>query len=121
MGFLITAILVVNNLRDIATDRAAGKKTLAVRLGASGTRWEYTLCLVAAYLVPLIFMACSAGLPLWSGLSWLSLPWALRRLRDVWREEGRPLNQALAGTGRLTLIYLRIACFSAGIDPGRHL
>lgn len=104
MGFLITAILVVNNLRDIATDRAAGKQTLAVRLGASGARWEYTLCLAAAYLAPLVFMA-TGGLPLWSGLYGLSLPWAVVQLRAVWRDEGRPLNQALAGTGRLTLIY----------------
>jgi 1,4-dihydroxy-2-naphthoate octaprenyltransferase len=104
VGFLITAILVVNNLRDIATDRAAGKQTLAVRLGARGARWEYTVCLAAAYLTPLIFML-PGRLPLWSGLYWLSLPWAQRLVRDVWRDEGRSLNKALAGTGRLTLIY----------------
>jgi 1,4-dihydroxy-2-naphthoate polyprenyltransferase len=104
MGFLITAILVVNNLRDIATDRAAGKQTLAVRLGVNGARWEYTLCLGLAYLAPLIFILLGR-LPPWSALYWLSLPWALRMQRDVWRDEGRPLNKALAGTGRLTLIY----------------
>ena len=104
VGFLITAILVVNNLRDIATDRAAGKQTLAVRLGASGARWEYALCLAAAYLAPLIFML-PGWLPLWSGLYWLSLPWAVRLVREVWQGEGRPLNQALAGTGRLTLVF----------------
>jgi len=104
VGFLITAILVVNNLRDIATDRAAGKKTLAVRLGANGARWEYSLCLAAAYLLPLVFIA-SGGLPLWSGAYWLSLPWAVLQLRDVWRDEGRLLNKSLAGTGRLTLLY----------------
>jgi 1,4-dihydroxy-2-naphthoate octaprenyltransferase len=104
MGFLITAILVVNNLRDIATDRAAGKQTLAVRLGANGARWEYALCLILAYLAPLIFILLGR-LPPWSVLYWLSLPWALRMLKDVWRDEGRLLNKALAGTGRLTLIY----------------
>jgi 1,4-dihydroxy-2-naphthoate octaprenyltransferase len=104
MGFLITAILVVNNLRDIATDRAAGKQTLAVRLGANGARWEYALCLGLAYLAPLIFILLGR-LPPWSALYWLSLPWALRMLKDVWRDEGRLLNKALAGTGRLTLIY----------------
>ncbi len=104
IGFLITAILVVNNLRDIATDRAAGKHTLAVRLGAMGARWEYSLCLGAAYLVPLVFIA-AGGLPLWSLTYWLSLPWALKVARDVWRDEGRPLNKSLAGTGQLTLIY----------------
>jgi 1,4-dihydroxy-2-naphthoate octaprenyltransferase len=64
VGFLITAILVVNNLRDIALDQAAGKQTLAVRLGASGARVEYSLCLAAAYLTPLIFML-PGRLPLW--------------------------------------------------------
>jgi 1,4-dihydroxy-2-naphthoate octaprenyltransferase len=104
VGFLITAILVVNNLRDIATDRTAGKQTLAVRLGARGARWEYTICLAAAYLIPLIFILFG-WLPPWSGLYWLSLPWALRLVQDVWRDQGRLLNKALAGTGRLTLIF----------------
>ncbi len=104
MGFLITAILVVNNLRDIAADRAAGKRTLAVRLGARGARGEYTLCLAAAYLAPLVFIA-GGVLPLWSGLYSLSLPWAFAVLRAVWRDEGRPLNKSLAGSGQLTLIY----------------
>jgi len=104
IGFLITAILVVNNLRDITADRAAGKRTLAVRLGARGARWEYSLCLAAAYLAPLVFIA-GGVIPLWSGLYSLSLPWAIAVLRAVWRDEGRPLNKSLAGTGQLTLIY----------------
>jgi 1,4-dihydroxy-2-naphthoate octaprenyltransferase len=103
MGFLITAILVVNNLRDIATDRAAGKRTLAVRLGESGTRWEYLLCLAAAYLVP--FLMGMVGFSYWGLLSWFSLPLAASQTRLVWTQAGRPLNLALAGTGRLTLVY----------------
>jgi 1,4-dihydroxy-2-naphthoate octaprenyltransferase len=119
MGFLITAILVVNNLRDIATDRAAGKMTLAVHLGAAGTRWEYVLCLAAAYLVPL-HMA-RAGFSWWPLLSLVSLPLAVSQIRLVRSQVGRPLNRALAGTGLLALVYALL--FSIGlvlsVDPGR--
>jgi 1,4-dihydroxy-2-naphthoate octaprenyltransferase len=52
-GLLITAILVVNNLRDIETDAKAGKRTLAVMLGRDGTRAEYRLLLALAYILPL--------------------------------------------------------------------
>jgi 1,4-dihydroxy-2-naphthoate octaprenyltransferase len=103
MGFLITAILVVNNLRDINTDRKAGKKTLAVRLGERGTRWEYLLCLVFAYLTPLLMVFW--GQPYWTLLAWLSLPLAVSQTKQMWTLVGRPLNQTLAGTGRLTLVY----------------
>ena len=75
------AILVVNNLRDIDTDRAAGKRTLAVVLGKRATRVEYELLLVAAFLVPLGL----AG----AGRSWivllplLSVPLALPLVRSA--------------------------------------
>ena len=111
MGFLITAILVVNNLRDINTDRQVGKKTLAVRLGEQGTRWEYLLCLAAAYLTPLLMVAF--GQSYWTLLAWLSLPVAISQTRRVWTQTGRPLNLALAGTGQLTLIYALL--FSLGL------
>jgi 1,4-dihydroxy-2-naphthoate polyprenyltransferase len=104
LGLLITAILVVNNLRDIATDRAAGKMTLAVRLGARGVRVEYSLCLVAAYLFPPAMWLAGLVSP-WIFCAWLSLPLAYQQVRAAWRLEGRPLNQVLAGTGRLTLAY----------------
>ncbi|MGH8975839.1 MAG: 1,4-dihydroxy-2-naphthoate polyprenyltransferase, partial [Acidimicrobiia bacterium] len=51
VGLLACAILVVNNLRDIATDAAAGKRTLAVRLGPDRTRLLYTGCVVLAFVV----------------------------------------------------------------------
>jgi len=112
MGFLIVAILVVNNLRDIATDKATGKHTLAVRLGARGARREYTFCLVAAYLIPPVMVALGAA-SAWTMLAWISLPLAIRQNQMVWRMEGRPLNQALAGTGQLTLAYALL--FSLGL------
>lgn len=111
IGFLITAILVVNNLRDIASDCQVGKKTLAVRLGEQGTRWEYLICLAAAYLTPLL--AGMVGFSFWPALTWFSLPLAVSQTRLVWTQAGRPLNQALAGTGRLTLVYALL--FSAGL------
>ena len=54
MGLMITNILVVNNLRDIETDREANKVTLAVRIGVDGTRLEYLGCLIFAYAIPII-------------------------------------------------------------------
>ena len=109
MGFLITAILVVNNLRDIDTDRAAGKHTLAVRLGVSGARQEYFWLVVGAYLVPPLVWLFQIG-PAWILLAWLTLPAAVALVRLVWTQRGRPLNAALGGTGQLALLY---ACFYA--------
>lgn len=104
VGLIITAILVVNNLRDIENDRKGNKRTLAVRLGVQGTRIEYLLCLVGAYLV--IPLAAWLGLVPWLALlTWLSLPLAIKTARTVFTQSGRPLNAALAGTGRLVLLF----------------
>jgi len=104
LGLLSTAILVVNNLRDIDTDRAAGKKTLAVRLGRRGAQIEYLLLLGASYLVPPLMwgLGLASG---WIMLSWLSLPTAWPLVRFILHEKGRPLNKALAGTARLELLF----------------
>jgi len=112
VGLLIVAILVVNNLRDIESDRGTGKRTLAVRIGVPGTRREYAACVVGAYLVTL-GVALAGVSPAWVVLSGLSLPLAIRMIAMVNRESGRPLNQALAGTGRLTLVFALL--YSAGL------
>lgn len=112
VGLLATAILVVNNLRDIRTDRAAGKMTLAVRLGERGTRLEYAVLLAAAYLVPAVMVA-SGTAPAGVLLSWLTLVRAYRLVRFIFNEQGRPLNQALAGTGRLEIEFAVL--FSIGL------
>jgi 1,4-dihydroxy-2-naphthoate octaprenyltransferase len=104
MGLLTVAILVVNNLRDIETDRRAGKRTLAVRLGVKGTRIEYLLCLVGAYLC-LLLMWVTGALPLGVLLAWLSIPRAVGMARMIYTQSGRPLNIALAGTGQLELLF----------------
>jgi 1,4-dihydroxy-2-naphthoate octaprenyltransferase len=105
VGLLVTAILVVNNVRDVDTDRLAGKRTLAVRLGRRATRAEYALCLVVAYaLTPLPWLLGGAR-PLFF-LPWLTAPLAYRLYRVVaTREDGPALNGALKGTGRLGLLF----------------
>ena len=111
-GFLITAILVVNNLRDIETDARVGKRTLAVRLGANGARWEYTLLLAGAYAVPLALLLTAPVLGAFSPadllviLPWLTLLDAVRLRRIVYTAtDGPTMNQALAGTARLSLWF----------------
>jgi 1,4-dihydroxy-2-naphthoate octaprenyltransferase len=104
VGALATAILVVNNLRDIATDRVAGKRTLAVRWGEGGARAEYAGLLLAAYAVPVGLLLAGRAtrtvlLPL------LTLPLAVRLFRRVSRERGRALNPLLGGTAKLLLLY----------------
>jgi 1,4-dihydroxy-2-naphthoate octaprenyltransferase len=103
-GLIITAILVVNNLRDLENDRKAGKHTLAVILGERGSKAEYVICVVIAYLV--IPLAALLGLIPWlSLLTWASLPLAIRITRIVFTKKGRPLNAALAGTGQIALFF----------------
>jgi 1,4-dihydroxy-2-naphthoate octaprenyltransferase len=104
VGCLVTAILIVNNLRDIDTDRRVGKTTLAVLLGPRGTRVEYATGVAIAYLVVLgIGLAGMVG-PWW-WLPLLSLPLGIWLVRFVSRTEGRPLNQALKRTGQLHLLF----------------
>jgi 1,4-dihydroxy-2-naphthoate octaprenyltransferase len=103
-GLIITAILVVNNLRDLENDRKAGKRTLAVLLGERATKAQYLLCLLIAYLA--LPLAAWVGVIPWSSLlAWLSLPPALRATRVVFTQRGRPLNAALAGTGQTALLF----------------
>jgi 1,4-dihydroxy-2-naphthoate octaprenyltransferase len=102
VALLAVAILVVNNLRDIPTDRAAGKRTLAVRLGDSATRIEYTSCVVVAMLWPLLLagrLGAGVVLPL------LALPLAWRTVADLGVRRGAELNASLAATARLQLVH----------------
>lgn len=104
VGLLVTAILAVNNLRDIDTDRAAGKRTLAVRIGQRATRIQYVLLLAGAYLLPLgRWLAGSASD--WFWVPWLTLPLGVPLVRIVFQQEGRHLNAALRGTARLHLLF----------------
>ncbi len=105
VGLTVTAILVVNNLRDIDSDRLSGKGTLAVLLGASRTRFEFGALVATALALPLIFAATDL-MPWWSLESWFVLPLALW---VVWRVAagtvGRDLNPVLKQTGQLHLVF----------------
>jgi 1,4-dihydroxy-2-naphthoate octaprenyltransferase len=104
-GLLITAILVVNNLRDIQSDRQAGKHTLAVIIGIRGSRIEYVLLLAGAYAIPIILWL-SGRMSAWVLLPLTSMPTALSLIRLILKNPGDPiLNQALAKTAKLALIY----------------
>ncbi|MBL8057629.1 MAG: 1,4-dihydroxy-2-naphthoate octaprenyltransferase, partial [Anaerolineales bacterium] len=116
IGLLATAIIVVNNLRDVDTDRAAGKHTLAVRLGPQGARWEYAGLIAAAYAAPLGLWLAGVA-PGGVLLTLVSLPRAVLWVRLVFATSGRPLNAALAGTGQLELLYALL--FAAGLITAR--
>ena len=105
VGLTVTAILMVNNIRDIETDAAAGKRTLAVMIGRPRARWLFVATVASAYL-------WAAGLWLlgdfsaWTLLAWASLPLAIAPTRVVLTSiEGPTLNTALRATARLHLAF----------------
>ena len=114
IGCLVTAILVVNNVRDMDTDRRAGKRTLAVRIGRRATRLVYVgLLLVALFLT--IGTLLTTDVPWWGELL-VAVVWVLMT-RGPWRAvaertDGPSLNKALAQTGAL------LAAFSLALSLG---
>jgi 1,4-dihydroxy-2-naphthoate polyprenyltransferase len=116
IGLLASAILVVNNVRDLETDRRAGKRTLAVRLGRERTRTLYDAMLLLAFLSPpLLWLA--GGMSPWLLLSLLAMPLAVKLSQVVrGRVDGPALNAALARTGALQLIFCLL--LSAGLLAG---
>lgn len=82
IGFLVVDILHINNLRDLATDRAAGINTLAIALGEAGAKRLHQLYVAGAYAVTAVLVAF-ALLPPWALLVFVSLPAALKLGRAV--------------------------------------
>jgi 1,4-dihydroxy-2-naphthoate octaprenyltransferase len=117
VGLLAAAILIVNNVRDIDSDRRADKRTLAVKLGRERTRLMFAGTVYAAY--PLALVTWLAGpLTAWVALSWLSLPLAVALVAIVrTKTDGPSLNGALARSGMLQLCFCVL--LSAGLILSR--
>jgi 1,4-dihydroxy-2-naphthoate polyprenyltransferase len=113
VGLLASGILVVNNIRDIDSDRRAGKRTLAVKLGRRRTRVMFAVIVYLAFLltpVTWVFGPTAA----WLLLPWLTLPLAASLVRIVHnRTDGPSLNAALAQSGMLQLTFCML--LSAGL------
>ncbi|HEX6573440.1 MAG TPA: 1,4-dihydroxy-2-naphthoate polyprenyltransferase [Gemmatimonadaceae bacterium] len=117
IGLIVTNILVVNNLRDLPTDVAAGKRTLATRIGDKATRTQYVLFLAISYAIP-VAIALSDGRRRPLLLTLISLPLAFLLTKAVVSgTSGRELNPMLKKTGQLLLLYGVL--LSAGALIGR--
>lgn len=104
IGALEMAILIVNNLRDLPTDRAAGKHTVAVRLGERGTKVEYGVMLAIAAVTPVVLWAADwIGWAVILTLAWWPFMGSL--WKQVTTRTGRALNPTLGNTGRGLLLY----------------
>lgn len=102
-GSFSVNILLVNNIRDIATDRKVGKMTLPARIGGEWARRLYVALTVVAYLVPGFLWL--NGYSAWGLLSLFSLPLAIKMIKQLYASEGKELNNVLAGTGKLMTIH----------------
>ncbi len=116
VGTLATALLVVNNVRDEATDASVGKRTLVVLLGRRFATAEYFAMLIAAYLVPALLLARGNFEPTIL-LPWLTAPLAVKLFARLRRETGPALNDVLAGTAKLLLLFGVL--FAVGLTLGR--
>jgi 1,4-dihydroxy-2-naphthoate octaprenyltransferase len=125
MGLLSVAILVANNLRDIPTDAAAGKRTLAVRLGDRRTRTLYRACVVGAFVVVAAGVAAGVavgraeGLPPWALLALGAVLVAVAPMRAVGTVAGRDLIPVLVGSGLLQVVLGLLLAAGLWIDGGR--
>lgn len=107
-GLIATGLLVVNNLRDIDEDRIANKRTLAVRFGATFSRYQYTSCIVLAAMVPVVFAAIKNEW--WPSIaSLMVLPGAFVMVK-VWKNDGVSLRPFLGMTAGLLLLYTVLFC-----------
>ncbi len=118
VGLLVTAILVVNNYRDLETDARAGKRTLAVRLGRRETQVEFALLLLMPYALPVVGSVLGNTPPTWL-VVFFSFPQALGLLRAFRERTGRALNPLLAQTGQLSLVYALLS--AVGFIVARYL
>lgn len=104
VGLLSTAILVVNNYRDIDTDRRAGKRTLAVRLGRRLTRVQYVLLMAGAYATPVVQYTTGRA-DAWVMLPLSTLPLAWKLTVSLTARRGEELNETLERTAQLLALF----------------
>ncbi|WP_320040046.1 1,4-dihydroxy-2-naphthoate polyprenyltransferase [uncultured Desulfobacter sp.] len=115
VGFMVTAIIVVNNLRDIETDARAGKKTLAVILGHWRTKVEFVFLIFFSFLIPCLMFA--SGYWSWAILLPLAVFWkSYPVFKIIFEQDGEVLNVALADTAKLALMFSTL--FAIGIMAG---
>ena len=113
VGLIAAGLLMVNNVRDIDTDRRAGKRTVAVRIGRRRARTLFAGTIYLAYLLTPVTWIFGPLKP-WLFLPWLTLPLGARVVRTVRnRTDGPSLNGALAQTGLLQLVFC--ALLAAGL------
>jgi 1,4-dihydroxy-2-naphthoate octaprenyltransferase len=114
LGLLASAVLVVNNLRDIDSDRRIGKNTLAVRRGRAFTVREYAILMLTPFALQALLAAQERSAALLAPL--VLLPWAARLALKVRREpSGAWLNSALAATARLGLAFALLLSLGAAL------
>jgi 1,4-dihydroxy-2-naphthoate octaprenyltransferase len=117
IGLIVTNILVINNLRDLPTDLAAGKRTLATRIGDRATRAQYAILITLAYLIPVAIAITDPGRRALL-IILISAPLASSLARRVLKgASGRDLNPLLGKTGQLLLLFGFL--LSAGALLGR--
>jgi 1,4-dihydroxy-2-naphthoate polyprenyltransferase len=110
VGLLIAAILVVNNARDIDTDRRAGKRTLAVRLGRERTRVLFVAMIAVAFVTSWVPWFAGALSP-WLFVTAAAAPLAIGVIQTVrTHADGPSLNEALARTAKLALVFCLLLC-----------
>ena len=103
MGALSTAILIVNNIRDVKTDATSGKNTLAVKLGLTFSKIEFLIMVLLPYILSLYlyFLINDMGI----FLSFFTLPISFNLIYQIFNKTGDKLNEVLVKTARLLFIY----------------
>lgn len=117
VGMLVTAILVMNNYRDIDTDRTTGKRTLAVILGREATRWLYVALVTAPFALIVVF-AMLGWTPTGTLFAGLAAPLVAAPMRIIYaKTDGFSLIRALRITARLHLAVGVLLAAGAALIP----
>lgn len=113
IGLPAAAVLTVNNVRDLDSDRLSGRRTLAILLGAERARWLYAGLVLAPF--PLLLLPAA---PAGAWVAWAAAPWALRLAWSFRHAQGRRHNSFLAATARLQLLLGALAAAGCVVAAG---